>query len=75
MNVIYLREGTVVPDVAVVGEAVGYKPQGTFLDILFDWVQRVFRSNLEQSNRDILVYNLYVLISFGQLVFKTPEVQ
>ena len=36
-----LREGTIVPDVAVVGEAVAHVAQATLLDVLFDGVERL----------------------------------
>ena len=35
----YLGESTVVPDVAVVGEAVADKPQAALLDVLLDGVE------------------------------------
>jgi hypothetical protein len=36
-----LREGTIVPDVAVVREAVAHVAQATLLDVLFDGVERL----------------------------------
>jgi hypothetical protein len=40
-----LGERTVVPYVAVVGEAVAHVAQATFLDVLFDGVERFLLGN------------------------------
>ena len=42
-----LREGTVVPDVAVVGEAVANETQTALLDVLFDGIEWLFLGDLE----------------------------
>lgn len=42
-----LREGTVVPDVTVVGEAVSNETQTTLLDVLFDGIEWFFLGDLE----------------------------
>lgn len=42
----YLREGAVVPDVAVVREAVAHKTQAALLDVLLDRVERLLLRDL-----------------------------
>jgi len=42
-----LRECAVVPDVAVMGEAVANKTQTTLLDVLFDWIEWLLLADLE----------------------------
>jgi hypothetical protein len=42
-----LREGTVVPDVTVVGEAVADETQTTLFDVLLDGVERLILGDLE----------------------------
>ena len=44
-----LREGTVVPDVAVVGEAVANETQTALLDVLFDRIEWLLLGDLEFS--------------------------
>lgn len=44
-----LRECTVVPDVAVMGEAVANKTQATLLNVLFDGVERFILGDLKLS--------------------------
>ena len=39
VKIAYLGEGTVVPDVPMVGEAVPDKAQSTFFDVLFDRIK------------------------------------
>lgn len=46
-NVTNLRECTVVPDVAVMGEAVANETQTTLFDVLLDWVERLVLGDLE----------------------------
>ena len=43
---VYLGEGSIVPDVAMVWEAVVHKTHFPFLHILFDWVQCISRVDL-----------------------------
>jgi hypothetical protein len=40
-TVAYLRESTIIPDVAVVGETVAHVAQAAFLDILLDRIERL----------------------------------
>lgn len=42
----YLREGTIVPNVALVGKCVSNEAQLAFLDILLDWCQVVLGADL-----------------------------
>jgi len=42
-----LRECTVVPDVAVMGEAVANETQTTLLDVLLDWIEWLLLADLE----------------------------
>jgi len=42
-----LRECTVVPDVAVMGEAVANETQATLLDVLLDWIEWLLLGDLE----------------------------
>ena len=42
----HLREGTIVPDVAVVGEAVAHVAQTTLLDVLLDGVEGLLLRHL-----------------------------
>ena len=42
-----LREGTIVPDVTVVREAVADETQATLLDVLFDGIECLFLGDLE----------------------------
>lgn len=42
-----LREGAVVPNVTVVGEAVTNETQTTLLDVLFDGIERLLLGDLE----------------------------
>jgi len=39
MNITYLGESTVVPNVPVVGEAIAHEAQTTLLDVLLDGVE------------------------------------
>ena len=41
MKLADLRESAVVPDVAVVGEAVAHVAQATLFDVLFDGIERL----------------------------------
>lgn len=43
----YLWESTVVPEVALVWEAVADETKLALLDILFDWVESLFFRDLE----------------------------
>jgi hypothetical protein len=45
----YLREGSVVPEVALVGEAVPHEAQLALLDVLFDGVERLLFGDLVLS--------------------------
>ena len=42
-----LREGTIVPDVTVMGEAVSNETQTTLFDVLLDGVERLLLGDLE----------------------------
>jgi hypothetical protein len=42
----YLGKGTVVPEVALVGEAVSHKPEFALLDVLLDGVEGLLFGNL-----------------------------
>jgi hypothetical protein len=44
---LYLWEGTVVPEVALMGEAVADETKLALLDILLDWVERLLLGDLE----------------------------
>jgi len=46
-NVTNLREGTIVPDVTVVGEAVADETQTTLFDVLLDGIEWLFLGDLE----------------------------
>lgn len=48
MELTYLREGAVVPEVALVGEAVADIAQLALLDILLDRVEEFLLGDLEQ---------------------------
>jgi hypothetical protein len=57
---VYLREGTVVPEVALVREAVPHKPELALLDVLLDGVEALLLADLsglsvEQARRGNLV--------------------
>ena len=43
----YLREGTVVPEVTLVGEAVADEAELSLLDVLLDGVQELLLGDLE----------------------------
>lgn len=51
----HAREGTVVPEVAFVGEAVADKTQLALLGILFDGVEELFLGDLQRRSRIQLV--------------------
>ena len=42
-----LRKSSIVPDIAVVWEAVIHKARFFLLDVLFDWVQGFFLADLQ----------------------------
>jgi hypothetical protein len=41
-----LREGTIVPQVTLVGEAIANKSKLAFFDVLLDWVENLFLGDL-----------------------------
>jgi len=45
-SMVYLREGTIVPEIPLVWEAVANKAQFALLDILFDWIQGLVLGDL-----------------------------
>lgn len=47
-----LREGAIVPDVAVVGEAIVNVTKFALLNVLLDWVQLLLFADLENQQMD-----------------------
>lgn len=45
----YLREGTVIPEITLVGEAIPDVSELALLDVLFDWVESLLFANLFTS--------------------------
>jgi hypothetical protein len=45
----HLREGTVVPEIALVGEAISHKAELALLDILLNGVERLLLADLSDS--------------------------
>ena len=50
----YLREGAIVPDVAMVGEAVVHKAQIALLDVLLDGIELLTSGDLQTRNMHIM---------------------
>ncbi len=46
----YLGESAVVPQIAVVGKAIADKPKLAFLDVLLDWVEKLFFGDLQTED-------------------------
>jgi len=55
-----LGKGSVVPDVALVREAVGHEAQLALLDVLLDGVQRGLKANLRVMTCNRLIITGYI---------------
>jgi hypothetical protein len=51
----YLREGTIVPEVTLMGEAVADEAEFALLDVLLDRVEGLLLGDLEYENRYVSV--------------------
>ena len=49
----YTREGTIVPEVAFVREAVANEAKLAFLDVLFDGIEEFFFGDLGSSQSEL----------------------
>ena len=57
----YLREGTVVPNVALVGEAVADEAELALFDVLLDGVEFFLLGDLENGTQHVSITNILFL--------------
>jgi hypothetical protein len=74
----YLRKSAIVPDVAVVREAVAHKTEPAFLDILLDGIEGLFLGDFHLSigpsgDFDDHVENAMLLISMERNVMERRD--
>jgi hypothetical protein len=60
-----LREGTVVPEVTLVGEAVSDEAQLALLGVLLDWVELLVLGNLSRHSQYVVLRTCLTLIAIS----------